>query len=98
MLDWASTRAEATTQARHDACVGLAQALLNGSCLGPTRQTQPIWPSITPHDNDGPRLSCRHLVRHPAYFLSPLVPPHPLHPILGRGRGSRRLLLIFVRH
>jgi hypothetical protein len=33
------------------------------------------------------RLSCRHLVRHPASFLSLLIPP-----LLGRGRGSRRLL------
>ena len=35
-------RAEATTQARHDAYVGLAQTLLNGSYLGPARQTRPI--------------------------------------------------------
>jgi hypothetical protein len=48
--------------------------------------------------NDGPRLSCRHLVRHPASFLSPLMPPPSRHPILGKGRGSRRLLPIFVRH
>jgi hypothetical protein len=62
------------------------------------RHTRPIWPSILPHDNDGPRLSCRHLVRHPASFLSPLMPPPPRHPILGRGRGTRRLLPVFVRH
>jgi hypothetical protein len=36
------------------------------------------------HDNDGPRLSCRHLVRHPAFFLSPLMSSPPRHPILGR--------------
>jgi hypothetical protein len=30
-------RAEATAQARHDARVGLAQTLLNGSRLGPGR-------------------------------------------------------------
>jgi hypothetical protein len=26
------------------------------------------------------------------------MPPPPRHPILGRGRRSRRLLLVFVRH
>jgi hypothetical protein len=31
-------------------------------------------------------------------FLSPLVPPPPCHPVLGRERRSRCLLLIFVRH
>ena len=72
--------------------------LLNGSCLGPTRQTRSIWPSIPPHDNDGPRLSCHHLVHHPASFLSPLMPPPPRHPILGRGRRSMHLLPVFVRH
>jgi hypothetical protein len=56
---------------------GMGQALLNGSCLGPARQTRLIWPSIPPHDNDGPRLSCHHLIRHSTYFLSPLMsPPH----------------------
>jgi hypothetical protein len=49
----------------------LAQSLLNGSCPGPGRQTRPIWPSIPPQDNDDPRLSCCHLVCHPASFLSP---------------------------
>jgi hypothetical protein len=29
---------------------------------------------LPPHDNDGPRLSCSHLVRHPTSFLSPLMP------------------------
>jgi hypothetical protein len=48
--------AEATTQARHDTHVGLTQALLNGSCLRPARQTRSINPSIPSHDNDGPRL------------------------------------------
>jgi hypothetical protein len=43
---------------------GLAKTLLNRSCLGPARQTRLIWPSIPPHDNDGHRLSCHHLVRH----------------------------------
>jgi hypothetical protein len=33
----------------------------------------------------------RDLVRH-LFSLSPLMPPHPRHPILGRGRGSRHLL------
>jgi hypothetical protein len=91
-------RAKARAQARHDARAGLAQALLNGSCIGPARQTRPIWPSISPHDNDGPRLSCRHLIHHPASFLSPLMPPPPRHPILGRGRGSRHLRPVFVQH
>ena len=76
----------------------MAHALLNGSCLGPARQTLPIWPAIPPHDNDGPRLSYHHLIRHSTSFLSPLMPPPPRHPILGRGRRSRRLLLVFVRH
>jgi hypothetical protein len=88
----------ATAQAPHDARVGLAEALLNGSCLEPARQTRPIWPSIPPHDNDGTRLSCHHLVRHSTYFLSPLMPPPSCHPILGRGRKSMRLLPVFVRH
>jgi hypothetical protein len=38
---------------------------------GPASQTRPIWSSIPPHDNDGLCLSCRHLVRHLASFLSP---------------------------
>jgi hypothetical protein len=58
-------------QARHDARVGLAQTLLNGVCLGSACQTRLIWPSIPPHDNDGPRLNCRHLIRHPASFSLP---------------------------
>jgi hypothetical protein len=78
-------RAEATAQARHDDRAGLAQALLNVSCLGSARQTWPIWQSIPLHDNDVPRLSCRHIVRHPASFLPPLMPPPPHHPILGIG-------------
>jgi hypothetical protein len=96
---WAepALRVEATAQTSHDARAGLAQALLNGSCLGPASQTRPIWPSIPLHDNDGPRLSCHHLVHHSTSFLSPLMPPSP-HPILGRGRRSRRLLSVFVRH
>jgi hypothetical protein len=91
-------RAEATAQEPHDARAGLAQALLNGSCLGPARQTWHIWPSIPPHDNDGPRLSCHQLVHHSTSFLSPLMHPLPRHPILGRGRRSMRLLPVFVRH
>jgi hypothetical protein len=51
-------RAEATAQAPYNSRAGLVQAQLNGSCLGPARQTRPIWPSIPPHDNDGPCLSC----------------------------------------
>jgi hypothetical protein len=85
-------------QAPHGARAGLARALLNGSCLGPARQTRPVWPSIPPHDNDDPRFSCHHLVRHSTSFLSPLMPPPPCHPILGRGRRSMRILPIFVRH
>jgi hypothetical protein len=77
---------------------GLAQAILNGPCLGPTHQTWPIWLSISPHDNDGYRLSFRHLGRHHASFISPLMPPPPCHPILGRGHESRHLLPVFVRH
>jgi hypothetical protein len=73
-------------QAPHDARAGLTQAQLNGSCLGPARQTRLIWPSIPSH------LSCHHLVRHSTSFLSPLMPPSPRHPILGKGRRSRRLL------
>jgi hypothetical protein len=76
----------------------LVQTLLNEPCLGPARQTRPIWPSIPPHDNDGPRLSCHHLIRHSIFFLSPLMPPPPRHPILSRGRRSWRLLAVFVRH
>jgi hypothetical protein len=75
-------RAEATAQAQRSCRAG----------PGTARQTQPIWPSIPLHDNDGSRLSCRHLVRHPASFLSPLMPPLPHHSILGRGCGSKRLL------
>jgi hypothetical protein len=86
-------------QAPYGAPAGLAQALLNGSCLGPARQTRLIWPSIPPHDNDGPRLSCHHLVRHSISFFSPLsMPPPPHHPILGKERRSMCLLPVFVRH
>jgi hypothetical protein len=66
-------RVSTTAQARHDARAGLAHALLNESCIGSAYQTRLIWPSIPPHDNDGPRLSCCHLVCHPASFLSPLT-------------------------
>jgi hypothetical protein len=45
----------------------------------------------------GPHLSCRHLVHH-ATFLSLLMHPPSRHPILARGRGSRRLLPVFVWH
>jgi hypothetical protein len=90
-------RAEATVQAPHDARAGLAQTLLNGSCLGPVCQTRPIWPSIPPHDNDGPRLSCYHLICYSTSFLSPSC-LHLRAPILDRGRRSMRLLLVFVRH
>jgi hypothetical protein len=69
----------------------LAQTLLNGSCLGSARQTWLIWPSIPSHNNDGPRISCHHLVRH-STFLSPLMHPPPRHPILGSGRRSIHLL------
>jgi hypothetical protein len=76
----------------------MAQALLNGSCLGPARQTRPIWPSIPLHDNDVPRFNCHHLIRHSTSFLSHLMHPPPRHPILGSGRRSMRLLPVFVRH
>jgi hypothetical protein len=79
-------------QAPHDAHAGLAHTLLNESCLGSARQTRPIWPFIPPHDNDGPRLSCHHLVHHSTSFPSPLMPPPPRHPILERGRRRRHLL------
>jgi hypothetical protein len=39
--------------------------------LRPASQTRPIWLYIHPHDNDGPCLCYRHLVRHHASFLSP---------------------------
>jgi hypothetical protein len=80
-------------QARHDDRVELAQALLNGQCPGSACQTRPIWPSIPPHDNDGPRLSCRHLVRHPTSFLSPLIPLPSRHlfSIEGVGAGTSSL-------
>jgi hypothetical protein len=91
-------RASTTAQAPHGARTGLAQTLLNGSCFRPARHTRSIWPSIPSHDNDGPCLSCHHLVHHYTYFLSLLMPPPPCHPILDRGRRSRRLLPVFVRH
>jgi hypothetical protein len=91
-------RGYGAAQASHDARAGLAPTLLNGSCLRPARQTRSIWPSIPLHDNDGPRLICHYLVRHSTSFLSPLMPPPPRHPILGRGRRSRRLLPVFVRN
>jgi hypothetical protein len=85
-------------QALHGARTGLAQTLLNGSCFRPAPQTRPICPSIPPHDNDGPRLSCHHLVRYSTSFLSPLMPTPLRHPILGRGRRNMRLLPVFIRH
>jgi hypothetical protein len=75
-------------QPRHDARAGLAQALLNGPCLGPAHETRPIWPSIPPYDNDSPRLSCRHLVRHPASFLSLLMPRLHATPFSAEGVGA----------
>jgi hypothetical protein len=81
-------------QTPHDARAGLAQALLNESCLGSAPQTRSIWPSIPPHENNGLCLSCYHLVCHSTSFLSPLMSPPPRHPNLARGR----LLLVFVRH
>jgi hypothetical protein len=90
-LCWAgpALRAEATTQAPHDARVGLAQTLLNRSCLGPVHQTRPIWPSIPPHDNDGPRLSRHHPVLHSISFFSL---PSCLHlratPFSAKGVGA----------
>jgi hypothetical protein len=66
----------------------LAQTLINGSCLGPACQTRPIWSSIPPHDNDGPHLSCHHLVRHSTSFLSLIMPPSPRHPFSAEGVGA----------
>jgi hypothetical protein len=88
----AALRTESMAQARHCARAGLAQTLLNGRCLGRAHQTWPISPSIPQHDNGGPHLNCCHLIRHPASFISPLMPPPLRHPVLGRGRGNRRLL------
>jgi hypothetical protein len=61
-------------------------------------QRRHIWSSIPPHDNNGPRFTCHHLVGHSTSFISPLMPPPPRHPILGREHRSRRLLPVFVRH
>jgi hypothetical protein len=98
MSDRASTMGQGCGQTPHGARARLAQALLNESCLGLACQTRAIWPSIPPHDNDSPCLSCHHFVRHSTSFLYPLMPPPPRHPILGRGRRSGRLLPVFVRH
>jgi hypothetical protein len=48
------------------------------------------------HNNDGSRLSC--CTSLPSCFFS--LSPHASAsaPILGRGRGSKRLLPVFVRH
>jgi hypothetical protein len=55
----------------------------------PACHTQPIWLSIPPSaHNNGPRLSCRHLAHHPVSFLSPLMPPPPLHPFSAEGMGA----------
>jgi hypothetical protein len=81
-------QAEATAQAPHDARARLAYALLNGSCLGPARQTRPIWPSIPPHDNDGSRLSCHHLVHHSTSFLSPSCLHLRTTPFSAEGVGA----------
>jgi hypothetical protein len=43
-------------------------------------------------------FSCHQFVRHSTSFLSPFMPPPSRHPILGRGRRSRCLLPVFVRH
>jgi hypothetical protein len=94
----ASTTGRATAQAPHDARDGLAQVLLNVSCLRQARQTRPIWLSIPPHDNYDHRLSCHHPVRHSTSFLSPLMPSPSRHPILDRERRSMHLLPVFVLH
>ena len=88
MSSRAALRTESMAQARHCARAGLAQTLLNGRCLGRAHQTWPISPSIPQHDNGGPHLNCCHLIRHPASFISPLMPPPPLYPILDRGVGA----------
>jgi hypothetical protein len=66
----------------------LDQALLNGTCLRPARQTRPIWPSIPPHDNDVLRLNCHHLVRHSTSFLSHFMPPPPATSFSVEGVGA----------
>ena len=66
----------------------MAQAVLNRSCLGSARQTRLICSSIHSHDNDGPRLSCRHLVRHPTSFLSPSCLRLRATPFLAEGVGA----------
>jgi hypothetical protein len=74
-------RAESRAQAR--CSCGMGPGTIKWAVPRAGRQTRPIWPSIPPHDNDGPRLSCRHLVRHIVSFLSPLMPLPSRHPILG---------------
>jgi hypothetical protein len=64
------------------------QNLLSQMARGPFSLQWLIWPSITPHDNDGPRLNCCHLIRHHASFLSPLMPPPPCHPFSAEGVGA----------
>jgi hypothetical protein len=81
-------RAEATAQSPHDARAGLAQALLNWSCLGPARQTRSIWLSIPPHDNDGPRLSSQHLVAILLLFSLPSCLHLRVTPFSAEGVGA----------
>jgi hypothetical protein len=51
-------------------------------------RTRPIWSSIPPHDNDGPRLSCHHLVRHSTFFSLPLWLHLRATPFLEEGVGA----------
>jgi hypothetical protein len=53
--------AEATTQARHAAYAGRAQAQLNGPCPEPACHTRPIWRSMWALPQ-GARLLCSWLL------------------------------------
>jgi hypothetical protein len=87
---WAGARGDILTRQPRDPSVSKRRHYCT-----PTRT---FHSTRAPSLNDGHHFSCRHLVRHPASFLFPLIPLPPRHPILGRGRGSRRLLPVFVRH
>jgi hypothetical protein len=78
---------------------GYSPSTARRSCRASPDTIKWVVPRTSPytrHDNDGPRLSCRYLVRHLASFLSPLMSAPPRHPIRGIERGSRRLLPVFV--
>jgi hypothetical protein len=76
-----------TAQAPHVARAGLAQALLNGSCLGPARQTRTIWPSIS-------LLYLKHQFQRSYYVIflqkSPYISSKSTqHKMLKSGAGGR---------